>query len=357
MPTIWLLTHRRAGDLAQLRRLAALIGWPTETKRLAFRSNTFAAIPALARTLLDRGRSDRLLPPWPELVLCAEGRASAVSVAIKQASGGHTRIVVIGRPAGGPEPFDLVVTTPQFRLPKAANVIELSLPLAEPPVADKAAVDRLQRKIAGAPRPWVALLAGGTSFPDVFDRQAARRLAFEVMAQVERAGGSLLAITSPRTGEAAEHELAKALGGAASLHLWSRDRADNPFAAYLALADRFIVTSDSVSMAVEAIGTGKPVAIYDLPKHLPVKYRMIARLDALAGLESGAPVAMWSRPIRGLFTHGIIEVRADRRRFFDRLAKEGRLTFFPDAPLGTGEADRRREAEDLVVRRILALFA
>lgn len=355
MPTIWLLTHRRAGDLAQMRRFAALIGWPTETKRLAFRSNALAAIPALARALLDRSRSDPLEPPWPDLVVCAEGRASAVAVAIKQASGGRTRIVVIGRPAGGPEPFDLVVTTAQFRMPKAANVVELSLPLAMPPPADPAAVAELERKLAGAPRPWVALLIGGTSFPDVLDREAARRLAHDVMAEVKRSGGSLLAITSPRTGQAVEDELSKALGGAASLHLWSRDRADNPFAAYLAVADRFIVTSDSVSMAVEAIGIGKPVAIYPLPQYLPPKHRVIAWLDARAGLDSPTPGGL-RRLARALFELGVIEVRTDRSRFFERLVKEGRVTVFPDALPTPVAADRPQPAEDLVAGRILELF-
>ncbi|MBV8506935.1 MAG: mitochondrial fission ELM1 family protein, partial [Alphaproteobacteria bacterium] len=39
---------------------------------------------------------------------------------------------------------------------------------------------------------------------------------------------------------------------------------DNPYFAYLALADAFMVTADSVSMICEAAATGNPVHIFDL---------------------------------------------------------------------------------------------
>jgi hypothetical protein len=39
---------------------------------------------------------------------------------------------------------------------------------------------------------------------------------------------------------------------------------ENPYFAYLALADAFIVTADSVSMISEAAATGNPVHIVDL---------------------------------------------------------------------------------------------
>ena len=41
-------------------------------------------------------------------------------------------------------------------------------------------------------------------------------------------------------------------------------RSGNPYLGFLALADRIIVTSDSMSMLVEAVATGKPVIIFDL---------------------------------------------------------------------------------------------
>ena len=40
---------------------------------------------------------------------------------------------------------------------------------------------------------------------------------------------------------------------------------DNPYFAYLAVADALLVTADSVSMVSEAAATGKPVHVIDLP--------------------------------------------------------------------------------------------
>src|SRR5262249_1170230 len=41
-------------------------------------------------------------------------------------------------------------------------------------------------------------------------------------------------------------------------------RGDNPYLAFLGLADAIIVTGDSISMLAEACATGKPVHIFDL---------------------------------------------------------------------------------------------
>ena len=40
---------------------------------------------------------------------------------------------------------------------------------------------------------------------------------------------------------------------------------DNPYFAFLALADAIVVTEDSVNMVTEAAGTGKPVYVQALP--------------------------------------------------------------------------------------------
>ena len=43
------------------------------------------------------------------------------------------------------------------------------------------------------------------------------------------------------------------------------DRAHNPYQSALTLCDRFVVTSDSISMISEMINTGKPVNVFELP--------------------------------------------------------------------------------------------
>ncbi|HET7844703.1 MAG TPA: ELM1/GtrOC1 family putative glycosyltransferase, partial [Xanthomonadales bacterium] len=77
-------------------------------------------------------------------------------------------------------------------------------------------------------------------------------------------GGGFLVTTSRRTDDAA---LAALRRGFADLpaRLWSSDRdGPNPYLAFLAHAQRIVVTPDSVNLASEACATGKPVYVHAL---------------------------------------------------------------------------------------------
>src|SRR5689334_21611199 len=80
-PRIWLLSGFRAGDNTQLRVLAETLGWPFETKRLAYRRFELLPNLLLGSTLvgLDRARSDALEPPFPDLVISAGRRNEPVA--------------------------------------------------------------------------------------------------------------------------------------------------------------------------------------------------------------------------------------------------------------------------------------
>jgi hypothetical protein len=51
---------------------------------------------------------------------------------------------------------------------------------------------------------------------------------------------------------------------------WRPNDPENPYLAYLALADSFVVTVDSASQVVEACLTGKPVSVFEWPSHFPL---------------------------------------------------------------------------------------
>jgi mitochondrial fission protein ELM1 len=59
--------------------------------------------------------------------------------------------------------------------------------------------------------------------------------------------------------------LKKNLPDKTTLYCWSAKNSGNPYLGLLALADRFIVTGDSISMMVEVARLGKPLAIFELP--------------------------------------------------------------------------------------------
>jgi mitochondrial fission protein ELM1 len=259
----------RAGERTQIMALAEslahTLGWQITVKTLAHNRIDFA--PGLLRRAslagLHRERSSPLAPPWPEVVISAGMRNEPVARWIRAESGGRTRLVWIGRPWAPLEVFDLVITTPQYRLPDRDNVLQnvgtLHGITPERLAAEAAA---WANELGQLPHPVVGVVAGGHSGPFTFGPVAARKLG--EIATVAAGSGSVIATTSPRTSPEASDALASALSGTHYLFRWSAAAPRNPYLAILGTADRFIVTSDTVSMLTETVATGKPVEIFDL---------------------------------------------------------------------------------------------
>jgi mitochondrial fission protein ELM1 len=266
-PTVWVLASPRAGDASQVLALAEAIGWPFEIKRLTFKPlNILLAPPFVTSDAgLDRARSSALAAPWPDLVLASGRENEPVARWIKRQSGGRTQIVQVGRPWGPLAAYDLVVTTPQYRLPARPNVLENAVPLHRvTPERLEAAAGRWEERLARLPRPLIAVLVGGNSGPYALTRRSGQRLATAARAMAAELGGSLLVTTSSRSPRAAARALEEGLAGPHLLYRWRKGDPDNPYFAFLALADEIIVTADSMSMVSEALATGKRVHLFDL---------------------------------------------------------------------------------------------
>ncbi|MBI2717634.1 MAG: mitochondrial fission ELM1 family protein [Rhizobiales bacterium] len=349
---IWLLKHRRAGDLAQMRYLADLLrgvpggdgaaDWIVEEKQLVFRHPKLVRIPSLARWLLDRQRSDRLDPPWPDAIVVAEGIAAWVARDLKARSNDRTRIIVLGRPSGQIAPFDLILTTAQYNLPVARNVVRLPLPLATSPPASAEERQALQRRMAGRPRPWIVVLIGGSVPPDSLDKGSIAQIADAAGSEARQSGGSLIVLTSPRTGRRCEEDVGKLLH-ADLLQLWTSTTEPNCYRAALAEGDRFVVTSDSVSMTVEAINTGKPVSVFILPQQTPIAMRFSSALNRAGGLAV-------------LFASGLLQAPADRQHLYRELVNRGVLAIYPEYP-APHDAKLLDEAGAAALSAVKALLA
>src|SRR6202008_277745 len=74
-----------------------------------------------------------------------------------------------------------------------------------------------------------------------------------------REGAGLLVTPSRRTGAEGERILRERLAGVPATI--GDGSGENPYFAFLALADAIVVTEDSVSMVTEAASTGKPVHV------------------------------------------------------------------------------------------------
>ncbi|HUR21983.1 MAG TPA: mitochondrial fission ELM1 family protein [Vicinamibacterales bacterium] len=264
---VWVLEGRHAGDNAQARAVATLSGGMVANKKLVF--NALYHMPNIllgARQVsLDLQRSDPLAPPWPDLVVATGRRSVPVARWIRAQSGGGTKLVQIGRPRAPLDWFDLVITTAQYGLPHAPNVLQLRSPIVTADTAPAVQAEEWHDTFGTLPRPWIGVLVGGSRKPFRFDAPAARSLAVDASAMARELGGSLLISTSPRTPADTLDILAGALTVPHYLYRYG-NRGPNPHQAILGLADRFIVTADSVSMIAEACLTGRLVFLADVPR-------------------------------------------------------------------------------------------
>ncbi|MEX2296307.1 MAG: mitochondrial fission ELM1 family protein [Dongiaceae bacterium] len=341
-PRVWLLLGNRAGDNAQVAALGEALGWPVEIKRLSFNAlhhNRNLFLGASRRTL-DRAKSDKLEAPWPDLVIAAGRRSAPIARWIRRRSGGKTRLVHIGRPWAPAGWFDLIVTTPQYGMRWRPNVLVNAAPLhAMTPERLEDAAALWQPKLAHLPQPWTALLIGGPSDPYRFGPPEVRGLIDQAVAATRASGGSLLVTTSGRTPASVGPALEAWLGDVPHhLFLWRKDQSENPYYGYLALADRFIVTGDSVSMMTEATATGRPVAIYR-PAERP---RLIGKRAARVP------------PLRWLIDVGLLPHPRDIGAFCERLVASGRAYHLGDEP----PIRNSPAPEDMgrAVERVRALF-
>jgi mitochondrial fission protein ELM1 len=333
-PLIWVLADDKAGHGTQSLGLAQALGWPCIVKKLEFNALNRLSNQLIGASLLgvERGGSDALEAPWPDLVISTGRRTAPVARWIGEQSRGHARLVQLGRKGGEiVDGFDLVVTCAHFRLPIHPRRIETVLPLnGVTPTALADAAREWQSLFDGAPAPHVALIVGGDSAMHRLDAATAQRMGEEVRAFAEKAGGTVSAITSPRTSPEAVRALEQALSGRHRVDPWRKGAAKNPYLAHLAKADVLVVTGESESMLSEAVQTGKPVYIYPLPQK-PTSLR--ARLSnwAVARANSRPRKAKGTvRPQQGieyvcarLIQRGVIRPRRDLNLLHELLVGRG----------------------------------
>jgi mitochondrial fission protein ELM1 len=363
---IWALLSDREGDNAQVLAVAEALGCPYETRR--FRNRTGALVANLLAgprfpALVKHAPGD-FAAPWPDLVLAAGTQSEPICGLLRlwaRRDGHVMRQVFLGRPWVDPRLYDLVVTTPQYRVPPAANVLEIDLPLhrvSRDKVAAEAA--RWAPRLAGLPKPWIVVLLGGAIDRYTFDARAAKRIALEAGALATKSGGSLLICGSYRTPPRALAVIAESVTVPARIFDWQAAKADNPYLGFLGLADAIVVTGDSMTMLAEACTTGKPVHIFDLGEG---RYGMRENAPQRAPAAVAHPWLMSAlraraKHLKVRVAKAILPVRLhrDTRPIHRKLIESGRAVWlgdtFPDRPVPAQHSDVA-----LVAARVRSLLA
>ncbi len=337
-PRIWLVIGDKPGDNAQVEIIADELGLPFEIKRVLPKPEYVLGKPRFEVSLehLDLDRSDTLTAPWPDLILTIGRRSSMAALWVQEKSGGHSKIVLLGRPKRWQERFALIIAPAQYQIPAAANVLQLKLPLMRSSRQKiRQAVDTWRPKLSVLPKPLTALLIGGETKPFRFDAQAANEL---LQLALQKAGeGHLYISTSRRTPPEVVQALKEQLPPNTTLYCWSQDPTDNPYFALLGLADQFIVSGDSVSMMVEVARLQHPLFIYQPPIKQPRRWR-IQQSMARWMMRGGKTTS------KLLYKLGLIRYSRDLLAFHSLLYQQGFAT-----PLGANiQADSKNAPEDEV---------
>jgi mitochondrial fission protein ELM1 len=263
-PLVWAMHDGRIGIANQVIGLTEAVGLPFVEKRCLARFPWTHLPPALWS---DPGRalgpgSDPLAPPWPDLLVTCGRVCAAAGIAVKRASGGRTFLVQIQDPRIGRRDFDLMVVPSHDPVRGDKVLVTTGAVHRVTPARLAEAERRFAAAYAGLPHPRIAVLIGGQNRVYRFGLETLAVIADQIAALARRHGGSLLVTPSRRTGEAGEALLRERLAGLPA-SIWDGS-GENPYFAYLALADAILVTEDSVSMVTEATATGKPVHVIPL---------------------------------------------------------------------------------------------
>jgi mitochondrial fission protein ELM1 len=256
------LLGRRQGDNNQLLALAEALGLPFEGKQLAFNWLQHFSVLRGNRLLYLTARSRRLLtPPWPDVVIGLGYDTMPIARRIRQMSGGRAHLVQLGNPRTRLDDIDLVITTPQYSLGNASNVLSLPFPVGNPARSATATAEERQW-LSSMERPRRVIAVGGSTRQWQLDNCELDCCVRYLQAHASRHGGSVIAVTSRRTPQAVVRRLKNQLAGSNQACVL-----DFPcFGVLLAEADECYVTADSVSMLAEAILTGKPVGMIPIAR-------------------------------------------------------------------------------------------
>jgi hypothetical protein len=340
LPRVWALLSDTAGDNAQVVALAEGLGWPFEIHRFRNRTGAMAANllmgPIVPRMV--KHTTAGFEPPWPDVVIAAGTPSEPLCAQLRLAASraNHPLYqVFLGRPWSKPASYDLVVTTPQYRVPPAPNVITIELPLHPERSAEIARQAMLWApRLSHLPKPHVAVLLGGSISLYTLDDRAAKRLALEASALVEPMGGSLLICGSYRTPRKVLKVVSENLAIPSHIFDWRQGSGENPYLAFLGLADRLIVTGDSMTMLAEACATGKPVHIFDLGegpyamRDSPQRGKVVVRRPWLASAIRARAKSIQVKIIRAVLP---LRLHRDTRPIHRKLVQSGRASWLGDA--------------------------
>jgi mitochondrial fission protein ELM1 len=321
---VWGITDGTAGTVAQVKALAAALGYMPVMKTVHVK-RPFVWLPNAAyngalQKLLPQAISshDTLAAPWPEIIISCGRRGALAALAIKKdvervrcgdveknkSPHPHIptspRLIHIHDPQMNAKHFDVIIAMQHDKI-EAPNVIKVKLALhAITPALLAEAKEKFSKRFSGYAKPYVAMLLGGSTNKYTLTKSRMSQVISSLQRLAGAAPGSLLITTSRRTGYENLQALLIAFPRMRDAKAYVYDGVgDNPYLGMLALAEHIVVTNDSVNMMSEAVATGKPVYILRLPGHTDTKPARFAEMLITEGFARAleGKLETWNYPL------------------------------------------------------------
>jgi mitochondrial fission protein ELM1 len=259
--TGWALTTGEAGMRTQARGLARAVA-DVVVEKIVLARPPWRHLPS--GRLILRGlepAADRLEPPWPDLIVTCGRRSGLIAREVRRRAGGAPLLVHVQDPLVRASEFDLVVAMDHDPI-EGPNVVKVLTALHDvTPERLAAAGSGWEARLAHLPRPLIGVILGGPTRRRPFGLEEGRELLAGVLAMKQAVQAGVAVVPSRRTPEEVLSLFHDASARDPAIWTWSRE-GDNPYLGVLALADRLVVTGDSVSMVSEALATPHPVEVF-----------------------------------------------------------------------------------------------
>jgi len=258
----WIISDGKAGHEALSLGVAEALGVKAEIKRVA-PAGLWKAIapwgPVSPRERFGTPHT-QFAPPWPQIAIAAGRTTTPYIRALKRKAGLKTFTVVLMDPKTGTATADLF-WVPEHDRRRGPNVIAtLTAPHAQSPERLAALRASADHGLAALKEPRVAVLVGGPNDRYRYPPAVIERFAATVRSLADLGAGLMITV-SRRTPPALVAALDEVVRGR-DVVFWKGEGA-NPYPAFLACADAFLVTADSVNMAGEAAATGRPIYVFE----------------------------------------------------------------------------------------------
>jgi hypothetical protein len=284
---VWVLLDDKAGHNSQALGVADALSLPFIKKQISY--SKLAKKPNILKfnpeKTIDSQKSDNIFTAgWPDIIISCGRKLAPISKEIKKRAKKSGKKVFICHLMWPDLTFirniDLIASPSHDNIPLIHKYSDKIIKTVGSPnrISKEFLLQDYRiwsRTIGEMPHPCLVVLVGGNTREAEFTIDNAKFLIEKIITYVSNNNASILISTSRRTSDKVadflEVQLKNRIGKYLYFHNYNKSKA-NPFYAFLQMADKIIVSGDSISMCSEACSVGKPVYIYKPANLLPEKH-------------------------------------------------------------------------------------